>query len=68
MTKNTLGADFARHMKRITEGELWELVDTGRKNVKKTGFTDDVITRDKNEYSSHALAEVVDGKSGMSEF
>ena len=50
-----------RHKKRITEGELWELVDTGRENVKKTGVTDDVITRDKTEYSSHTLAEVVDG-------
>ena len=47
MTKNTLGADFARHMKRITEGELWELVDTGSENVKKTRGTDDVFTRDK---------------------
>ena len=28
-TKNTPEADFARHMKRITEAELWELVDTG---------------------------------------
>ena len=32
------------------------------KNVNNTRFTDDVITRDKTEYSSHALAEVVDGK------
>ena len=30
-------------------------------NVKKTGVTNDVITRDKTEYSSPALAEVVDG-------
>ena len=44
MTKNTLEADFARHMKRIIEGELWYLMDTGRENVKKTGVTDDVIT------------------------
>ena len=29
--------------------------------VKKLGVTDDVITRDKTEYSSHALAEVVNG-------
>ena len=50
-------------MKRITEGELWELVDTGKENVKRNGVTYDVITRDKTEYSSHALAEVVDGKN-----
>ena len=64
MTKNTSEADVARHMKRITEVELWELVDTRRDNVKKTGVADDVITHDKNEYNSHALYEAVDGKNG----
>ena len=64
MNKNTLEVDFTRHMRRITEGEIWELVDTGRQNVKKTGFADDVITRDKTEYSSHALAEVLDWING----
>ena len=29
--------------------------------VKKAGVTDDSITRDKTEYSSHALAEVMSG-------
>ena len=38
----------------------------GRGIVKNTRVTDDVITRDKNEYSSHALAGVKDGKTGMS--
>ena len=61
MTNNTSERDLARHMRRITEGELWELVDTGRKNVKKTGVTDDIITRNKTGYSSHILAEVVYG-------
>ena len=61
MTKNTSEADFARHMRRITEGELWEIVDTGRENVEKTGVTDDIIARDKTEYFSHALDVVVDG-------
>ena len=61
MTKNTLEADFARHMRRIIEGELWELVDTGRDNVKKTGVTDGVIARVDTGYYSHALAEVVYG-------
>ena len=63
MTKNTLKADFARHMINITEGELWELVDTVRENVKKTGITDDVIIRDNTEYYSHASTEVVDGEN-----
>ena len=62
MTKNT-EADLARHTRRITEGELWELVDTGRENVKKTGVTDDIITHDKTEYSIHTLTEVVEGKN-----
>ena len=30
-------------------------------SVKKTGVTDDFITRDKTEYISDALTEVVDG-------
>ena len=32
-------------------------------NVKNFRGTDDVITRDKTEYSSHTLAEVVDSKN-----
>ena len=60
-TKKNSEADFARHMRRITEGELSELVDTGRENVKKAGITDEVINHDKTEYYSHSLAEVVNG-------
>ena len=61
MPNSTSEANFARHMRRITEVDLWELVDTGRENVKNTGVTDDVITRYKTEYSSHPLAEVMNG-------
>ena len=61
ITKNILEVDFARHTRRITGGELWELVHTGRDNINNTGVTDDVITRDKNEYFSHTLAEVLNG-------
>ena len=61
MTNNTSEAYFARHMRSITEGELWEIVDTGRENIKKTGVTDDIITRDRTEYSIHALAVVMGG-------
>ena len=67
MPNNTSEAYFARHMRRITEGELWELVDTGRENVKKNGLTDDIINLDKTQYPSHALAEVMDGKTVMIE-
>ena len=49
-------------MKRNIDRELWEILDTGRDNVKNTRVTNDVITHDKIEYSSHALAEVMDGK------
>ena len=63
MTKNTSEEDFATHMRKIAEGELWELVDTGKENVNKIGVTDDVITHDKTEYSSHTLSEVVNGKN-----
>ena len=58
--KNCSEADFVKHMKRITEGELWDLVETGRENDKINRVADDVMKRYKTGYSSHALAEVVD--------
>ena len=54
--ENCSEADCVKHRKRITEGELWELVETGRENVKNIGVTDDITERDKTEYSIHALA------------
>ena len=63
MTKNISEANLARHMKWIPEGELCVLVDTGTEDVKNTRVTDDVITRDKTEYSSHAISEVTDGEN-----
>ena len=54
MTINTQKADFVKaHLKRITEGELWKIVYTGRDNINNTRVTD-VIIRDKTEYSNHA--------------
>ena len=38
-------------------------MDTKRENFKKNRVIYDVITHYKNEYSSHALAEVLDGKN-----
>ena len=61
MKKNFLEAYFLKHMKIFTEGELWELVETGMENVNITRVTDDVIKCDKYEYFSHTLAQVVDG-------
>ena len=39
MTKNTSEENLVRNMRRITEGELWELMDTVRENVKNTVVT-----------------------------
>ena len=50
-----------KHTKRITEGELWYLVETGRENVKNNGVLDGVMDRDSIECSGHALDEVVNG-------
>ena len=62
-TKNSSEEYFARNMRRITEGELWEIVDTGRENIKKTGVTDYVTTCDKNEYPIHEITEFMDGEN-----
>ena len=62
MTNNTSGVDFARHLKSITEWELWEIMYTRRGNVNNIRVTDDVINCDKTEYFSHTIAEVMDGK------
>ena len=43
-----------------------EILITTHMHVKNTEVIYDVITRDKTEYSSHAIAEVVDVKIGMS--
>ena len=60
MTKNTSEADSVNHTKSITEGELWELLETGKENVNNYRVTDAVIKREKTEYYSHVIAEVVD--------
>ena len=54
MRKENSEEDFESHMKKIIEGEIWELVDTGRENFRKTGVRDYVITHDTAEYYSHA--------------
>ena len=61
MMKNNSEADFVKHTKRITEGKLWNIMETGRENVKNTRVTDDVIKYNKTEYSSHTLTKVVYG-------
>ena len=61
MMRNTSEAYFVKHTKRIIDGELWELVETGRGNANNIRVTDDFIKCNKTEYSSHTLADVVDG-------
>ena len=60
MTNNCSEADHAKHAKRITEGELWEIVETGRKNVNNNRVMDGFTDCDLTEYSSRALANPVD--------
>ena len=62
MTNKTTEAYFLEHIRIITEKELWNLLYTGRENVKNTRVTNDVITYYKTKYSSYALAEAVNGK------
>ena len=63
MTNNCSEADYIIHMKRITERKLWELVEIGREDVNNIGVKNEIMEYDKTEYSSLALAEVVDGEN-----
>ena len=56
MINNGSEAEYAKHMKRIIERELWEIVETGSDNVKNIRVMDEVMDRDSTEYSSHSLA------------
>ena len=60
MTRIFSESYYVKHMKRITEGEIWDIMETGRDNVNNIGVTDEIIECDKTEYSSHPLAKVVD--------
>ena len=57
--KNIPKADYVKHTKRITEGEIWELVENERQNVKNNKVLDGVMDRDSTEYSSHTLTDSV---------
>ena len=58
-TKNVSEDDYVKHTKRITEGEIWEFVETGRENFKNNGVLDGVMYCYSTEYSYHALADAV---------
>ena len=53
--KNFSEAGHAKYVRWITEGELWELVETVRENAKNNSFMDGVMDFELNEYSSHLL-------------
>ena len=63
MMKNCSEADYMKHVKRITEGELWGIVETRKENVKNIWFADEIMERDKTGYSIHTIAEVVGGEN-----
>ena len=56
MTNNFYDIDNVKHTKRIVGGEIWELMETGRENVKNNGVLYEVMDCDSTEYSSHSLA------------
>ena len=59
MTKNCSKADYAKYTKRITEGELWDLVEVLRENLNNNGVLDGVMDCDLTEYSSPAIYDAV---------
>ena len=50
MMNNCYEEYFVKHMKRITDGEPWEIVETGRENINITKFMDDVMKHDNTGY------------------
>ena len=65
MTKNCSEADHIKNTRNITEIETWEVVETGRKNVKYDGITDGVAYWDSLENYSHILINTVDHTNGI---
>ena len=49
MTNNCSEADHTKHGKKITEGEIQDIMDTGRENVSNNGFMDGVKDFDSTE-------------------
>ena len=55
--------DSLKHVKSITEGELWDIMETMRGNVKIIRVTDEVLKHEKTEYSSRSFDEGMDGEN-----
>ena len=59
MDDNCSETYHAKHVKIIMEGELWGIMETGRKNVKNNGVLYGVMDFDLIEYSSHSLSNAM---------
>ena len=59
MTNNYSRDDNANHAKRVTEGELEELVGTRRENVKNNKVMDGVMYCDLTEYYIHLINNTI---------
>ena len=59
MMKNLSEAEHAKQTKIFTEGELWDLMEIRRENVKNNEVLDGVMDFESTEYSSHTLANTM---------
>ena len=64
MMNNFSEADHDKHAERITEGEIWVIVETGRENVNNNGVMDGVTDYDSAEYYSHTIANTMNQENG----
>ena len=62
--KNFSVADHVKHANRITEGEIWEIVETGGQGVNNNGVTYGVMDWYLTECSSHVLTNPMDQTNG----
>ena len=63
--KNFSESELTKNAKRIKKEDIWELVETGRENVKNNGVVDGVTDFDSTEYSSHSLTNPADQTNGI---
>ena len=63
MNNNCSEDDCIKKPKRITEGELWGIVGSGKENIKNNGVLGGFMDFDSTEYSSHTLDEGVNGEN-----
>ena len=63
MINNCYEADHVKHIKKIMEIELCDIVETVRYNFKNNEITDRFTYCDSTKYSSDTLVNIVDQKS-----